>query len=508
MQQLRIIGRGSRLSLLQMQKVEVQVRALFPGVEPVLITRTSRGDALTDVPLQTVEGTDFFTRDIFDALATGEADIAVHSLKDMSSEHFFGSNRFAVVDRDLVNDVALFHPGIEAKLRAGETINIGTCSPRREEMATQFLQRALPQWNSSFTIVTSVIRGNVDTRLRKLDAGEYDGIILAAAGLNRLLSSKEDAAGISQLLKGKKIILLPVVECVPAPCQGAIVAEGHPANRLAMEVLAAINNVQLFEDCVLEKKTATGYGVGCLQKFGVTSIKYAGGSSLYAGGQDQYGHAFQQWFGLPELDVHGRRLFSSTAFMGSFFSYNYFEIPTAIPQRAVYVANFKAVEQEGWQSLLEEKEVWASGTRTWYELAKKGVWVHGCADALGLASLQRAWTSPLFSLQQEEVCIITHAEASANWESKGWKTISTYQLDKTFRPELAAAISKSNLYFWTSFPQFDTYKEYVEKDGQHACPAGETATLLRKNGVDPVVFPTIKAFQQWKRTYIPSPSED
>ena len=110
-----------------------------------IIARSSRGDALQDVPLHTVEGSDFFTQDIFDALTNGEADMAVHSLKDMSSEHFFGTNKFAVVDRDDVRDVAIFNKDIGNKLRNGEPIVMGTCSPRREEMSTGFLQEALPQ---------------------------------------------------------------------------------------------------------------------------------------------------------------------------------------------------------------------------------------------------------------------------------------------------------------------------------------------------------------------------
>jgi porphobilinogen deaminase len=80
-------------------------------------------------------------------LTIGEADIAVHSLKDMSSEHFFGANKFAVVDRDDTRDVAIFNNDIEEKIKRGETIIIGTCSPRREEMATVFLKKALPAIN-------------------------------------------------------------------------------------------------------------------------------------------------------------------------------------------------------------------------------------------------------------------------------------------------------------------------------------------------------------------------
>src|SRR5262245_20142856 len=129
MQTIKLIGRSSRLSLLQIDIVKQKIRSAFPPINVEVIERNSKGDALQNIPLHTVEGSDFFTQDIFDALASKEADIAIHSLKDMSSEHFFGKNKFAVVDRDDTRDVAIFNSNIEEKIKQGETIIIGTCSP-------------------------------------------------------------------------------------------------------------------------------------------------------------------------------------------------------------------------------------------------------------------------------------------------------------------------------------------------------------------------------------------
>jgi hydroxymethylbilane synthase len=98
-----------------MQKTKLKIEAAFPDVEVVLTPRESRGDLLQNIPLQTVEGSDFFTQDIFDDLCDGSADIAVHSLKDMSTEHFIGPNKFAIVDRDDIRDIAIFNNNIEQK---------------------------------------------------------------------------------------------------------------------------------------------------------------------------------------------------------------------------------------------------------------------------------------------------------------------------------------------------------------------------------------------------------
>jgi hydroxymethylbilane synthase len=506
METIRLIGRKSRLSLLQLEIVKNKIKAIYPELKVEIIARSSRGDELQDTPLHTVEGSDFFTQDIFDALANNEADIAVHSLKDMSSEHFFGTNRFAVIDRDDTRDVAIFRKETDAKIKKGETIIIGTCSPRREEMAVGFLQKALPQWNNGFRIETKSIRGNVDTRLGKLNTGEYDGIILATAGLNRLLESVEDGPAVKELLANKKMMLLPLIECVPAPCQGAIVAEANPANWNAVAVLDRINDVKLMQACVQEKQEAMQYGGGCLQRFGVTSISYGNNNVVYAAGKDSEGFSFHVWNGLPVVDAGEKKIFSSTDHMGSFFTYEYNDEIIRIKEPVVYVANYKAVQQSALIEQLQTKKVWAAGTKTWFELAQQAIWVEGCADAFGLEFLQTPWQMPLFTIIKEQVAIVTNNQSTELWRSKGWNAYGTYSLVEKHSSGVEARVKEAGIIFWTSYRQYVQYKQVVKKDAVHACPYGETAEQLKAAGVNPVVFPNIKAFQQWRQISIPSPS--
>jgi hydroxymethylbilane synthase len=500
METIRLIGRNSRLSLLQIELVSNKIKAAFPGIKVEVTARSSKGDDLQNIPLQTVEGSDFFTQDIFDALKKGEADIAVHSLKDMSSEHFFGENRFAVVDRDDTRDVAIFNETVLEKIKSGQPVVIGTCSPRREEMATVFLKKALPQLHADIVIETKPIRGNVETRLRKLNTGEYDATILATAGLNRLLASEKDAPLVKELLKNKRLMLLPLIECVPAPCQGAVVAEAWPGNQKAVAVLDGINDEKLFKDCVAEKRTAVKYGKGCLQKFGVTTLDYADGSSLYAAGRDDAEKEFTDWYTVPALNIGQQHLFSSIDHMGGFFDYEYNKKEIRINTAVVYVSNYKAIQQKALIEGLRTVRVWASGSKTWYELASQGIWVEGCADAFGLEFLEKGWAMPLLSVQKEDVLIITNEHGAANWRQKGWKAVGTYETVSQRKKELADQISQADIIFWTSFRQYEIYKDVLKEKIQHVCPSGETAVLLRSAGVDPVVFPNIKAFQQWKKT--------
>ena len=461
MKKIRLTGRSSRLSLLQIERVKDRILSIFPELEVEVLTRESRGDLLQDIPLHTVEGTDFFTADLYKGLSAGEADIAVHSLKDMSAEHFFGENIFAVVDRDDTRDVAIFNTNVTEKIAAGETLVVGTCSPRREEMAVDFLSKALPSLKGAVSIEVKPIRGNVETRLRKLDAGEYDGTILATAGLNRLLSDGGNRIIMNKLLEGKKIMILPLIECVPAPCQGAIVAECLPDNKEAIEILRAINKSELMADCIREKEAASAYGSGCIQKFGVTSLNLGNHKFGYAAGRDQQEQIINHWTGLPEIDIKSNSIFSSTDHMADFFSYDHTSNNLRIYTPIVFIANYKAIQNNEAVKLIKEKRVWASGTKTWYELARKGIWVEGCADALGLESLLPVFKMPLLNILQTDVTVITHSAAALHWTRKGWNAAGAYRLIAQQNEDLKNAIEQAGFIFWTSYGQYEMYSSVV-----------------------------------------------
>lgn len=501
---IKLTGRDSRLSLLQIDVVKQKIESAFPGINVEIITRESRGDQLKDIPLHTVEGSDFFTQDIFDLLENGDADIAVHSLKDMSSEHFFGENEFAVIDRDDERDVAIFNSNIIEKIKKGESIVIGTCSPRREEMAIVFLKKALPQAGNSINIETRPIRGNVETRLRKLNSGENDATILATAGLNRLLRSSTDALLIHELLADKNLMLLPLIECVPAPCQGAIVAEAHYSNAKAIEVLERINVPALFSDCFNEKRLATTFGVGCIQQFGVTTIPVRKEKVVYAAGKDSEGTEFVKWDPLPALDLSNQSLYSTTDQMKDFFDYSWTNDNVEINHPVVFIANYKAIQQGHGKDHLQGKTILASGTKTWFELARQGYWVTASADALGFEFLLPSLQMPLLKIVSADVCILTHESAAKRWKEKGYHAVSNYKLIPKETELVRHPIETADAIFWSSFSQYEFYGKYAKAGVKHLCAGGETAVLLKQAGITPVIFPTIKSFQQWRGSFFPS----
>jgi hydroxymethylbilane synthase len=211
-----IVCRGSWLSRAQAEIFTRRIQASFPDITTTILIRETAGDKNLSTPLHLVEGKDFFTREIQDTLRSGEADFALHSMKDVSSETFFSESRYAIINREPVQDIAIFNPNVIEKIANGLPIVLGTSSPRRSNMATAFLESVLPNTGQYPVQVTAAsVRGNVDARLQKLNAGEYDGLVLAVAGLNRLLQFEPAAPTVRALLANKKMMVLPLFECQP-----------------------------------------------------------------------------------------------------------------------------------------------------------------------------------------------------------------------------------------------------------------------------------------------------
>ncbi len=172
---IRIATRKSPLALWQAEHVAACLREAFPGLRTELVKMTTRGDKMLDAPLAKVGGKGLFVKELEQGMLDGEADIAVHSMKDVPIEFPMGLRLAAILKREDPRD-ALVSNRYAAFAALPPNAKIGTSSLRRQCQ----IKARLPQCE----IVS--LRGNVNTRLAKLDAGEFDAIILAAAGLKRL----------------------------------------------------------------------------------------------------------------------------------------------------------------------------------------------------------------------------------------------------------------------------------------------------------------------------------
>ena len=198
-QRLVIATRASRLALWQAEHVRDRLRTLYPACAVELLTLTTRGDQILDRTLSKVGGKGLFVKELENALLDGRADLAVHSLKDVPVDLQAPFELCAVLDRADPRDafVSNTHDSL-ADLPAGAIV--GTSSLRRESQ----IRARYPE------LVVKPLRGNLDTRLGKLDKGEYDAIVLAAAGLERL--------GLSSRIRS----LLEPEDSLPAAGQGAL----------------------------------------------------------------------------------------------------------------------------------------------------------------------------------------------------------------------------------------------------------------------------------------------
>jgi hydroxymethylbilane synthase len=199
---IRIATRESRLAMRQTEMVGSALRARHPALAVETVGMTTKGDRVLDRPLAQVGGKGLFVKELEVALDEGRADIAVHSLKDVPMElpAQFALTTFGAREDPHDAFVSNRHSALEA-LPAGALV--GTSSLRRESQ----LRRAFPK------LRFKALRGNVNTRLAKLDAGDYDAIILAAAGLRRL--------GLEARIRAT----LPEALALPAICQGILAIE-------------------------------------------------------------------------------------------------------------------------------------------------------------------------------------------------------------------------------------------------------------------------------------------
>jgi len=234
---VRIGTRGSKLALAQTSTVTKKLSAI--GITSGQVIISTQGDTTTGVPLHEIGGQGVFVRALDDAILAGEIDCAVHSMKDIPAFRPAGLVIAAILRRDSAADY-LAHKG---SLNAVNVI--GTSSTRR---CAQMLRH-----DPGITIKD--IRGNVDTRIRKMDAGEYDAILLAEAGLTRL--------GIR--IWGER---LPPEKFVPAPNQGtiAVVSRADPP---LMEELSALDHPQTRTDVAIERAVMEQLGGGCFTPLGI-----------------------------------------------------------------------------------------------------------------------------------------------------------------------------------------------------------------------------------------------
>ena len=217
--------RGSKLALWQAEWIKSELKELYPDLEIELIKIKTTGDKILDVPLAKVGGKGLFVKEIEEALLRHEADIAVHSIKDVPTEFPDGLYLAVICEREDPRD-AFISQIQNSKFKIQKFNDM----PRGAKIGTSSLRRSCQLLNNRPDLKIEQLRGNLDTRLRKLDEGQFDAIILAAAGIKRL--------GLEERISE---ILSPEIS-LPAIGQGAIGIECRIDDEFINKLIAPLNH--------------------------------------------------------------------------------------------------------------------------------------------------------------------------------------------------------------------------------------------------------------------------
>ena len=238
--EIRIATRKSALALWQAEYVKARLQAAHPGLQVSLVPMVSRGDKLLDAPLAKIGGKGLFVKELETALLEDQADIAVHSMKDVPMDFPEGLGLFCICEREDPRDAFVSNTFASLDSLPPGSI-VGTSSLRRQ---AQLLARR-PDLKINF------LRGNVNTRLAKLDAGEYDAIILAAAGLIRL--------GFESRIRD----FISVEASLPAGGQGAVGIECRVGDGELQALLAPLNHSETALRVTAERAMNKQLNGGC-----------------------------------------------------------------------------------------------------------------------------------------------------------------------------------------------------------------------------------------------------
>jgi hydroxymethylbilane synthase len=513
---LKLGTRRSALARAQSVLVAQQLEQLHAGLTVELVGLETRGDRIQDRPLTSVEGKEFFTAELDRALLEGVVDFTVHSYKDLSLERPARLQLAAVPRRERPNDIAVFARDVPERLAAGQELLIGTSSPRRASFVPELLQRLLPRTapdGASARVRLVDLRGNVDSRLGRLheprgSARQLDGVVLAFAGLARLWADVSGRKLLAASFTPLPRMVLPLSACPTAPAQGALAIECRADDAGTTQLLSELDHAPTRRAVDAERALLGGRGGGCHLRFGATQIEVPClGTLMYlretgAGAAD--GEPQLRWTPTERLDAPAGAVLAWDGTRAERGAVEPLEAGIALirqrlPQtRALFVAHRRALPEGAPNLVNPATHIWVPGLDSWQALAERGLWVEGCADALGFASLEPLLQEPLLQLPPlADWIVLTHAGAASGW-SEG-QVIASYAYRDVPGAQGAPPAAATHLY-WHSSAQFDRWRGRIGLQAQHGCGPGKTYQHLLRAGVQNLrMFPSAVQWREWLR---------
>ena len=492
---MEYFSRKSDLAIIQACLVGDAIKDRKSDMFIEYLYKDTRGDIDLTTPLSQLPEIGVFTSDLRESLINEEADIAVHSWKDLPINLTKGTKIIGTLPRADMRDIIFFKKKNLDKIEKNKTLNLLTSSPRREYNLNTFLKNALPYKIEKISFDN--IRGNIPTRLNRYFFGDADGIVLAKAALDRLLNNNTDLSkDIRKILDSSNWLIPPLSENPCAPAQGAIAIEVKDGRDDIINLIREINDTETFESVQIERNILSSYGGGCHQKIGVSYEKRDFGDVLTLKGMTDDNIALNQrkierkeesnnsWYNIDQ-----NKIYPSDLKNYNFFSRNNLKdhIEEISSLRSKNILASRANVLDGKIKIDSSNILWSSGVKTWFQLVKKGYWVNGSFDSLGENE------ENLKFIANNDWVKLTHKDSLDFFIND---RLFTYRLTKN---KITEDLSEKSHFYWMSGSAFEYAIEQfpIILEKFHSCGPGNTYEIIKKN----VTEDRIKIFlnyEDWK----------
>ncbi|EMY78537.1 hydroxymethylbilane synthase [Leptospira weilii serovar Ranarum str. ICFT] len=498
---LKIGSRKSALARLQTYLVLGALKKKFPDIQTELHFREASGDQDLQTPLWKMGTRGVFTQDLTKDLVEKKVDLVIHSWKDLDLEDRPGTTIVGVLDRADTRDVLLWKKSSLSKHSPGE-LKIQTSSPRREYNLRKFLSKSLPSRYKNADFDFLPVRGNIQTRIRKWKESDADGLVLAKAALDRLLSEdfphsneleyQEIRKFLKEVLNDSVFQVFPLSFNPSAPAQGAIAAEARTEDVWVLDLIRSLSNPATVAAVEEERAILKRFGGGCHQKIGVSILPKSYGKILYQRGLTDSGETLEieeqfsdflaphaesvaKVYPAPGEALKQKRIPLDSS-QGFVLSVDGKEHRVVLPEELI-LKDWLVTRGNAFPNLdpvWEHKGlVWTSGLKTWVQLAERDIWVYGSLDALGEEEL------PKHSIFGMSLDFVKCTHVGSTEIASDLPRVLTYQ---TQALEDHPDLSEKTHFFWMSASQFDKALSLYPRirNRFHSCGPGITSSHIRK----------------------------
>jgi len=503
---------GTRQSLLARTQSE-QIKNILEAQTPhsfEMVFITTKGDQDQTTPLWQMNTHNVFTKELDLALAQKTTDLNIHSYKDLGLDRSPDAMIGALTKRSYPHDVLLIKNQTIRDLFSNNqsSLKIGTSSPRRTTNLHRHLKELL---SYDGELLVSSLRGNVNSRLAKLQNGEFDGIVLALAGLERLALDRRANEELALLLYDLNFLILPLSFFPGAAAQGTLAIEIRKSDQdQLLPILECVHDKITALEVTKEREAFANYGGGCHLPIGIYVKKFEDGFICC-----QQGIYKNQAINILKLEIKRIKPTDSPFIFVGLADHN---SPSTSKNRQVIFNQLLSYKTILHQTPLTDNTVitsqnvlsainfatfhpttlWTSGVKTMQAMFKRRYWVNGTGDWLGEEELIFFKNSKFINLflKQPSWSYLTNDQSSS---SLG-QTIPTYtRIKNQISDEFKEQIKQCQIFYWMSFYQYEEYtREFPEIAAKcHCCGLGKTYKHFKERNIPAIPFINLNEFYQW-----------